>query len=45
MCSIPTGVEPAAYLKAAAEANGQKPNVDGGPPHFTSGMFAELTVR
>lgn len=45
MCSIPTGVEPAAYLKAAAEAQGQKPDVDGGPPHFTSGMFAELTVR
>ena len=45
MCSIPTGVEPAEYLRAAAAANGQKPNVDGGPPHFTSGMFAELTVR
>lgn len=45
MCSIPTGVEPAEYLKAAAAANGQKPDVSGGPPHFTSGMFAELTVR
>lgn len=45
MCSIPTGVDPAAYLKAAAAANGQKPDVAGGPPHFTSGMFAELTVR
>lgn len=45
MCSIPTGVEPAAYLKAAAAAHGQKPDVVGGPPHFTSGMFAELTVR
>lgn len=45
MCSIPTGVEPAEYLRAAAAANGQKPDVDGGPPHFTSGMFAELTVR
>lgn len=45
MCSIPTGVEPAAYLKAAAAANGKKPDVNGGPPHFTSDMFAELTVR
>ncbi|MBS1837787.1 MAG: hypothetical protein JST64_08825 [Actinobacteria bacterium] len=45
MCSIPTGVDPAAYLKAAAAANGQKPDLAGGPPHFTSGMFAELTVR
>ena len=45
MCSIPTGVEPAAYLKAAAAANGQKPDAAGGPPHFTSGMFAEVTVR
>lgn len=45
MCSIPTGVEPAAYLKAAAEAGGKQPQVAGGPPHFTAGMLAELTVR
>lgn len=45
MCSIPMGVEPAEYLKAAAAAGGQKPDVDGGPPHFTSGMLSELTVR
>ncbi|HPU39370.1 MAG TPA: hypothetical protein PLS63_07340 [Microthrixaceae bacterium] len=45
MCSIPTGVDPAEYLKAAAAAKGQKPDVNGGPPHFTSGMFAELTVQ
>lgn len=45
MCSIPTGVEPAEYLKAAAAAGGEKPDVAGGPPHFSTGMFAELTVR
>lgn len=44
MCAIPTGVEPAVYLKAAAEAAGEKPQVDGGPPHFVQGMFAEVTV-
>jgi len=45
MCSIPTGVDPAEYLSAAAASAVQKPDVPGGPPHFTSGMFAELTVR
>ena len=45
MCSIPTGVDPAAYLKAAAEAGGKQPQVAGGSPHFTAGMLAELTVR
>lgn len=44
MCAIPTGVDPAAYLKAAAASGGQKPDVKGGPPHFVSGMFAELNV-
>lgn len=44
MCAIPTGVEPAVYLKAAAEAAGERPQVEGGPPHFVQGMFAEVTV-
>ncbi|MEZ5323293.1 MAG: hypothetical protein R2698_14705 [Microthrixaceae bacterium] len=44
MCAIPTGVDPATYLKAAAETGGEKPDVAGGPPHFVSGMLAELTV-
>ena len=43
-CFIPTGVEPAVYLAAAAESDGA-PQVDGGPPHFTAGMFAELVVE
>lgn len=45
MCSIPTGVDPAEYIAAAAASGGQKPDVPGGPPHFTSGMFGEVTVR
>lgn len=44
MCAIPTGVSPAAYLQAAAASGGRKPDVEGGPPHFVSGMFAELNV-
>lgn len=45
MCFIPTDADPAAYL-AALEANpGQPPSVTGGPPHFTAGMFGEITVR
>ena len=45
VCFIPTGADPSEYL-AALEANpGQPPAVAGGPPHFTSGMFAEVTVR
>ena len=45
MCSIPTGVDPATYLAAAAAAGGQQPQVEGGPPHFVQGMAAELVVE
>lgn len=45
MCFIPTGVAPQAYLDAVAAAEGGKPEVEGGPPHFVHGMFAELTVE
>jgi hypothetical protein len=44
LCGIPTGVDPEEYLAAAAEAAGGPPEVDGGPPHFIHGMFADLTV-
>jgi hypothetical protein len=44
LCAIPTGADPAEYLAAAAESAGP-PDVEGGPPHFTHGMFAELTVE
>jgi hypothetical protein len=45
MCSIPTGVDPAEYLAAAAAAGGEQPQVPGGPPHFVHGMAAELVVE
>ena len=32
-------------VKAAAEAHGQKPDVEGGAPHVSAGMFAEVTVE
>lgn len=45
ICAIPTGADPGEYLEAAAEAEGGPPEgVQGGPPHFVNGMWAELTV-
>lgn len=43
-CFIPTGADPAAFMAAAAESEGGPPEVDGGPPHFVNGMYAELRV-
>ncbi len=45
-CAIPTGVDPQAYLDAPPTEEGP-PEVPGadGPPHFTHGMFADLTVE
>lgn len=42
-CAIPTGADPAEFMRQAQEAEGP-PDVPGGPPHFTSGMYAELVV-
>lgn len=44
LCAIPTGVDPDAYLEAAAASEGGPPQIDGGPPHFVHGMWAELEV-
>jgi hypothetical protein len=44
-CFIPTGVDPQVYLEAAAESDGGPPQVEGGPPHFVNGMYADLTVE
>jgi hypothetical protein len=48
-CFIPTGADPDAYMKAAAEAAESgadgPPDVPGGPPHVANGMFAELVVE
>jgi uncharacterized cupredoxin-like copper-binding protein len=43
LCAIPTGADAGTYLAAAATSDGP-PQVDGGPPHFVNGMFAEITV-
>ena len=43
-CFIPTGADPQAYLQAAQAGGDEPPQVEGGPPHFTKGMRAELTV-
>lgn len=43
-CAIPTGADPEEFLAAAQEAQDGPPQVDGGPPHFTQGMYAELRV-
>ena len=43
-CAIPVGADPQEYLDAAATSRGP-PQVEGGPPHFTQGMYAELTVE
>jgi hypothetical protein len=45
MCFIPTGVDPQEYLRVAAETEEGPPQVEGGPPHFVHGMYAELTVE
>ena len=43
--AIPTGADPQAYLKAAAESEGGPPQTGGGPPHFVNGMFGEIAVE
>lgn len=44
LCAIPTGVDPDAYLEAAARSEGGPPQIEGGPPHLVHGMWAELEV-
>lgn len=47
VCFIPTGADPQVYrdLFSGPPPEGPPPDVEGGPPHFTQGMFAELTVE
>ena len=45
LCFIPIGGDPDAYLDALEANPGQPPSVPGGPPHFTAGMYGEVTVR
>jgi hypothetical protein len=44
MCAIPTGADPAACMEAAQSGEGP-PQVEGGAPHFVSGMVGEVTVE
>jgi hypothetical protein len=45
-CGIPVGADPQKYLDAAATGAGEgPPEVEGGAPHFTQGMYADLTVE
>jgi hypothetical protein len=43
-CFIPTGANPQEFLEASGESQEGPPQVEGGPPHFTKGMRAEITV-
>ena len=43
-CFIPVGADPEAFMEAAASSGDEPPEVEGGAPHFTEGMWAELTV-
>lgn len=45
ICAIPTGADPDEYMEAAAESEGGPPDVEGGPPHFVHGMYAEIMVE
>ncbi|MGI8631904.1 MAG: hypothetical protein ACR2NA_05070 [Solirubrobacterales bacterium] len=49
LCFIPTGADPEALVQALEEGEEGEggegpPEVEGGPPHFTEGMAAEITV-
>jgi len=45
ICAIPTGADPAAYLKASEATPGGPPTGFNGAPHFTMGMYGEITVK
>lgn len=44
ICAIPTGADPAAYLKASEATPDGPPTGFNGAPHFTKGMYGEITV-
>lgn len=43
-CFIPLGADPEAFREAVESGSEEPPEVEGGAPHVTQGMFAELTV-
>lgn len=44
-CAIPVGADPAAYLKASEATPDGPPKGFNGAPHFTMGMYGEITVK
>ena len=44
ICSFPIGADPQAVMDAMQTESSGPPSLGDGPPHFTAGMFAELTV-
>ena len=44
LCAIPVGADPAAVMAAMSAATAA-PELEGGAPHFTEGMFADVTVQ
>jgi hypothetical protein len=43
-CGIPTGADPAEYVRQVRASQG-RPDVAGGAPHYSAGMFGEITVE
>jgi len=44
-CAIPIGADPAAFVQAVQNAADGPPQLASGPPHFTQGMYGEITVK
>jgi plastocyanin len=44
LCLVPTGADPDEFMQAGQD-HGPLPGVEGGPPHTTHGMYAEVTVE
>jgi len=45
LCFIPIGADPDEFMAAMQSESSGPPQVDGGPPHVTAGMYAELVVE
>jgi hypothetical protein len=45
LCAIPTGADPDEFMRQAQQSQAGPPDVPGGPPHFTAGMYAELVAN
>lgn len=44
VCFIPIGADPAVVAEAMQTESSEPPDLGGGPPHATAGMFAEVLV-